>query len=65
MYQFETLRVYHNARNLVEEIDKLTKQLPNFLRIALKFLYETVTGLKIAEKLFQSRSNALIKSLKN
>lgn len=54
------------------------KEFKNFLRIALKSLYETVAGLKIAEKLFKvdianalekcdrvgKELNALIKSLK-
>ena len=88
MYRFEKLRVYHNALILVEEVYRLTENLPieekfalinqlkrsttsivlniaegtgalgdiefkSFLRIALKSLYETVAGLKIAEKLFK------------
>ncbi|OGH24344.1 MAG: hypothetical protein A3B47_01095 [Candidatus Levybacteria bacterium RIFCSPLOWO2_01_FULL_39_24] len=114
MYRFEKLRVYHNALILVEEVYRLTENLPieekfalinqlkrsttsivlniaegtgalgdiefkSFLRIALKSLYETVAGLKIAEKLFKidirtalekceivgKELNALIKSLSN
>ncbi|MBI2028238.1 MAG: four helix bundle protein [Candidatus Levybacteria bacterium] len=114
MYRFEKLRVYHNALNLVEEIYKICKYLPNdekfalidqlkrsstsivlniaegtgalgdiefksFLRNALKSLYETVAGLKIAERIFKINAkttlekcekigkelNALIKSLFN
>ncbi len=114
MYRFEKLRVYHDAIDLVEEIYKVTKRLPNeekfaltdqlkrssvsivlniaegtgangdiefksFLRIALKSLYETVAGLKVAERLFKVKTdmtlkrceevgrgiNALIKSLTN
>lgn len=113
-YRFEKLRVYHNAMNLVMEIYRLVKLLPNdekfvmidqlkracisvvlniaegtgslgdkefksFLRIALKSLYETVAGLKIAEKLYNvdikialekcnivgKELNALIRSLKD
>ena len=113
MYRFEKLRVFHSAMTLVEEVYRLTKQLPgdekfaladqlkrsstsivlniaegtgslgdiefkNFLRHALKSLYETVAGLKIAERLFKvnissglekcgvvgKELNALIKSLK-
>lgn len=87
MYRFEKLRVFHNAMDLVEEIYRLTKKLPedekfalanqlkgsstsivlyiaegtgslgdvefkNFLRHALKSPYETIAGLKLAEKLF-------------
>lgn len=114
MYRFEKLRVFHSAMNLVEEIYKITKLLPqdekfalvdqlkrsstsvvlniaegtgalgdmefkSFLRHSLKSLYETVAGLKIAERLFKieiknvlgkcdnvgKELNALINSLTN
>ncbi len=114
MYQFEKLRVYQHAMELVEEVYRIKSILPkdekfglsdqlkrssisiilniaegtgglgdvefkSFLRHALKSLYETVAGLKIAEKLFAisiesalkscevvgKELNALIKSLKN
>lgn len=95
MYRFEKLRVYQDAMSLIEDVYKITKQLPkdeqfaladqlkrssvsivlniaegsgglgdkefkSYLRNALKSLYETVAGLKIAERLFHTNIDAIL-----